>query len=328
VVQRLQNSTPSPDQARIQANLLLERINNILSLKLKSARDLYPLLKTDAVIRQVFFGSLYATIPSTSELGRLLASSRVPLIQGYVQAVTLRKKGLKWDTFPASVKRLFVNAGIQERTNAVILFGGKASALRHRLGGEALVEAAPTEVTVYKQIKFNAIGTFPTTLSFEQAKSQFLAKSSAVWSNTRKLIVTDPKNTNFRQELPIKVVLEENRASKETINIYGSTPGRATANGSTLSLYVYYKAGILQSDFALVAAHEAGHFIFGARDEYRNRVDRETGEILKPESTTNDHSIMAVFYDYPAQAVSRPRHFSELLANFKMMYPEKQVVIR
>ncbi|MFB9994769.1 alcohol dehydrogenase catalytic domain-containing protein [Deinococcus oregonensis] len=191
IVQRLQNSTPPPEQARIQANLFLECINNMLSLKLKSARDLYPLLKTD-------------TLTPASELGRLLASSRVPLIQGYVQAMTLRKKGLKWDAFPAAVKRLFISAGVEERANTMTFFGGKASALRYRLGGEALVEGTPTDVTVCKQVKFNAIGTFPAGLSYQQAKSQFLAKSSSVWSNTHKLIMTDLKKTNLRPELPIK----------------------------------------------------------------------------------------------------------------------------
>ena len=124
------------------------------------------------------------------------------------------------------------------------------------------------------------------------------------------------------------MVLEENRASKETINIYGSAPGRSKANGITLSIYLHTEDGELEPQFALVAAHEAGHFILGARDEYKDVIDPRTRRVTGSESTTNDHSIMAVFYDYPAQAVSRPRHFSALLANFKTMYPGKQVVIQ
>ena len=325
VVQRLQTSRPL-DQALIQANVLLRRINAALGLKLKSARDLYPLLKTDAQQRGRFFAGIYPAVPPASELGRLLASSNVPLIQGYVQGRALLNKGLTWDLFPQAVKRLFSNAGVVESSNVIILFGGKASVLRHRFGGEALVEGTPTDVTVHKQVKFNAIGTFPATFSYAQAKSQFIAKSSAVWSNTRKLLITDPKNTKFRQELPIKVVIEENSASKETINIYGSKADRARANGITLEIFLHNEEGLLEPQFALVAAHEVGHFILGAKDEYEDvKVE---GKVTGSRSTTNDKSIMAVFYDYPNRAVAHPRHFSELLANFKTMYPGKQVVIK
>lgn len=79
--------------------------------------------------------------------------------------------------------------------------------------------------------------------------------------------------------------------------------------------------------FDLVAAHEVGHFLLGAKDEYKDIVDPKTGRVMGAKSTTNDNSIMGNFHEYPDAARSRARHFSELIVNFKQMFPGKKVSI-
>ena len=327
-VQRLQTGAPPSAQKPGQADPLLAKINLQLGLKLKSAQALYPVLKTDSIKRTQFFQGLYSTVPPTSELGRLLSSSKVPLIQAYVQGLALHAKGKQWDAFPESVKRLFRSAGVVEQALTTIYFGGKASLLVHNLGGIALVKGTQKNIEVRKEVRFNAIGTFPKGLTFKQAKSTFLAKATLIWSNTHRLVLNDSKNAKFHQELPIKVAIGENSASKETINIYGSAFGRSNANGTTLKIYVHDENGAQDPQFALVAAHEVGHFLLGVPDEYKDVIDPKTHLVTGSKSTTNDHSVMANFYQFPKQVVSHARHFSELLVNFRAMYPGKQVSIK
>ncbi|MFC4640194.1 DUF4157 domain-containing protein [Deinococcus hohokamensis] len=325
-LQRLQ--APASGKPSPASDPLLTQLNDALGLSLKETKDVYPILKKDAKKRMRFFGQFYPGLPAASPLGKLLGSSKDPVLRAYIESYRLKAAKQTWNVFPAAVKKLFESMAFDERSNAINFFGGNASVLNHRYGGQALVQGTPTQVEVRKEVRFQKIGQFPKDLSYTKAKNAFLAKSMAIWSNKHKLSIVDLKNKKDNQTLPIKVQFVENQRSSEVVNIYGAALGRSNANGSTLKIYLHNEDGSRETQFALVAAHEVGHFMFGAMDEYKDVIDPKTKKVIGSKSTTNDNSIMAVFYNFPAAAQSHSRHYAELLVNFQKMYPGKKVTVQ
>jgi len=96
------------------------------------------------------------------------------------------------------------------------------------------------------------------------------------------------------------------------IECWGGTKGRAVMRTSGGTLY----EGELREELPAVAfAHELGHCLLGANDEYANRT-------LADRALTNDHSIMADFnVEGRAQAEFKVRHFRRVAEAIARHYP-------
>jgi hypothetical protein len=91
-----------------------------------------------------------------------------------------------------------------------------------------------------------------------------------------------------------------------TIGAVGGKPGGDSAMSTTGGkVYEYTSTGDLEE--AITFAHEFGHAILGASDEYTNPA--VPGRVL-----TNDHSIMANYYTQgKTQAAFKARHFQHIV---------------
>ncbi len=113
--------------------------------------------------------------------------------------------------------------------------------------------------------------------------------------------------------LPIAFLLSD-KTGGYPINVWGGTHGTtsmATAGGNIYALG-------LPSETALpfiTPAHEFGHALLGASDEYANPA-------MPHRVLTNDHSIMANFYQQGiARAEFKVRHFQHILAEVAKQFP-------
>ncbi len=298
--------------------------NSFTQSDAKNEQDVVRILIANSFKRTSFMLYGYAYLSPDSNLRKMIAGSKSNKILPYTRAENLYGAGKKWPSFPKEVQKLFENLPISARVIAVNHYGGNSSSFHHRYGGEAFIEALPSTISIRKEVKFNSIGNFPKDLPFSKAKSIFMAKSMSVWSNKHSLVVSDSKS---KKVMPIAISIASTNGGRSTINIFGHQKGRSNANGQTLNIYVIDMFGNRDKAFDLVAAHEVGHFLLGAKDEYKDILDPKTGRVMGAKSTTNDNSIMANFYEYPDMARSQARHFSELIVNFKQMFPGKKVSI-
>jgi hypothetical protein len=116
---------------------------------------------------------------------------------------------------------------------------------------------------------------------------------------------TAPAAGNAPIELPIDFLIYD-MPSGYTIEAHGGAPGggsqMAEAGGK---VFEYDGNGALEE--GITYAHEFGHAILGASDEYANPA--VPGRVL-----TNDHSIMANYYAQgKAQAEFKARHFQHIV---------------
>jgi len=98
------------------------------------------------------------------------------------------------------------------------------------------------------------------------------------------------------------------------VNVWGGTHGRSAMSSTGGDLYELGQA--TESALpAITSAHEFGHALLGASDEYANPA-------VPARVLTSDHSIMANFYsEGVAQAQFKPRHFQHILDEVGKAFP-------
>jgi len=126
-------------------------------------------------------------------------------------------------------------------------------------------------------------------------------------------IVCTPSSGGDKLELAIDTLLWDSDDGYK-ITVHGGTPGGDSlmkqAGGD---LYEYDSSNAKEE--AITMAHEFGHCLLHASDEYANPA--VPGRVL-----TNDHSIMANYYSQgKAQATFKVRHFQHLTAEVGKQYP-------
>jgi len=114
-------------------------------------------------------------------------------------------------------------------------------------------------------------------------------------------------------ELPVSFSATTD-TSGHVINCHGGTHGRSSVSASGGN---FYELG--QDTEASIPdvciAHEFGHALLGASDEYANPA-------VPDRALTDDHSIMANFYDQgAAEAEFKTRHVAHLVAPVAAHYP-------
>ena len=106
-------------------------------------------------------------------------------------------------------------------------------------------------------------------------------------------------------ELPIDFIIYD-YSSGYTITAHGGPPGGDSAmTQAGGNVYEYDGKSVAELD--ITYAHEFGHAILGASDEYANPA-------MPDRVLTNDHSIMANYYSQgKTQAEFKARHFQHIV---------------
>ncbi|MDX6410676.1 MAG: hypothetical protein QOE91_192, partial [Gaiellaceae bacterium] len=128
-------------------------------------------------------------------------------------------------------------------------------------------------------------------------------------------IVATPKaadaGTAFDMPITVKIVDD---ASGHPVNCHGGVHGRSEMTTTGGELYELGQSTETTLP-AVTIAHEFGHAMLGASDEYANPA-------VPARVLTSDHSIMANYYtEGQAAAEFKVRHFQHLLAPIAAHFP-------
>jgi hypothetical protein len=162
-------------------------------------------------------------------------------------------------------------------------------------------------ITVQLGVNWVKQGTFATDEAFWAFVRKVKTAAYGYLDNKFKVVCT-PKAEGAGPdviELPIDFIIYD-IGSGYTIRAHGGPPGagsQMTESGGD----VYEYDGNSNLEEAITYAHEFGHAILGASDEYANPA--VPGRVL-----TNDHSIMANYYAQgKAEAAFKARHFQHIV---------------
>lgn len=172
---------------------------------------------------------------------------------------------------------------------------------------ELVLNRKKARISIHLGVNWQKKGTWAS----EKAYQRFIQRmKTAVYSylDNKFKVVCTPKAKGAGKgpiELPIDFLLYD-YAKGYKIEVHGGKPGSSSSmSQSGGNFYEYYADGdpIYDATFA----HEFGHAILGASDEYAN--PKLPGRVL-----TNDHSIMANYYSQGRdKAEFKARHFQHIV---------------
>jgi len=177
---------------------------------------------------------------------------------------------------------------------------------------DLMVDKATKRVQIQLGIHWIKVGTWASDEAFQNFVRWVKTSVYGYMDNKFKIVCTPTKGGD-KIELPIDTLLSDTSDGYE-ITVHGGTPGGDSlmkqAGGN---LYEYDSDD--KKEEAITMAHEFGHCLLHASDEYAN--PNVPGRVL-----TNDHSIMANYYTQgKAQATFKVRHFQHLTAEVGKQYP-------
>ncbi|TDE96075.1 hypothetical protein EXU48_07515 [Occultella glacieicola] len=150
-------------------------------------------------------------------------------------------------------------------------------------------------------------GTWASDAAYEAFIRRVKTAAYSYLDNKFKVVCTpnSPAAGSAPIELPITFILY-NYATGYTIDAHGGTPGAGSAM-ATAGGHVHEFRADGTAEVDITYAHEFGHAVLGASDEYANPA--VPGRVL-----TNDHSIMANYYSQGIpQAKFKARHFQHIV---------------
>jgi hypothetical protein len=183
-------------------------------------------------------------------------------------------------------------------------------------GNEYKQELSVNKTSHRVQIQLGINWVKAGTWASDDAYSKFVrwVKTSAYsYIDNKFKIVCKPNAGGETINLPIDALLWDS-SDGYTITVHGGTPGgdslMAQAGGN---VYEYDSSDAKEE--AITMAHEFGHCLLHASDEYANPA--VPGRVL-----TDDHSIMANYYTQgKEQATFKVRHFQHIVAEVAKQYP-------
>lgn len=166
-----------------------------------------------------------------------------------------------------------------------------------------------TKATIKIQLGVNWVktGTWASDAAFQAFVRSVKTAAYGYLDNKFKVVCTPtaPGAGASPIELPIEFIIYD-FASGYTIKAHGGTPGGNSAMSESGG-DVFEQRSDGSAEEGITFAHEFGHAILGASDEYANPA--VPGRVL-----TNDHSIMANYYSQgKAAAEFKARHFQHIV---------------
>jgi hypothetical protein len=153
-------------------------------------------------------------------------------------------------------------------------------------------------------------------------QNRLVAAVSAYMTGKYKLRVGPPGggSTTGDGDYPITVTVVPNPSAAYAVNLRGGQHGRSAMASGGGNVYELGMAGeSIVPD--IVLAHESGHMVLGASDEYANAS--VPGRVI-----SNDHSLMGNFYTQGiAAAELKTRHFQFLVNLAAGWFPGRTITI-
>jgi Domain of unknown function (DUF4157) len=210
-----------------------------------------------------------------------------------------------------AVQHTGVGAAVQRNDTTTTKITG-ATDTGNQYSQELMVDKTSKRVQIQLGIKWVKAGTWASDPVF-QTFIRWVKTSVYGYMDNKFKIVCTPNAGGDKIELPIDTLLWDTDDGYQ-ITVHGGTPGGDSlmkqAGGN---LYEYDSSNAKEE--AITMAHEFGHCLLHASDEYANPA--VPGRVL-----TNDHSIMANYYTQgKAQATFKVRHFQHLTAEVGKQYP-------
>ncbi|MFI9586940.1 hypothetical protein ACIHCQ_35110 [Streptomyces sp. NPDC052236] len=176
-------------------------------------------------------------------------------------------------------------------------------------------------VLITKEVKFISAGTFAVG-GFEALQNRMITAVTSYMTGKYKLRVGPPGGgpTTGDGDYPITVRVVPNPSATYPVTLHGGLHGRSMASAAGGNMYqLGYSGETSVPD--IVLAHECGHMILGASDEYANA--QLPGRVI-----TNDHSLMGNFYTQGiAAAELKARHLKFLVTVAAGWFPGRTISI-
>jgi hypothetical protein len=172
---------------------------------------------------------------------------------------------------------------------------------------------------VAKAVNFVETGTFAPG-GFAALQARVISAVAAYLDNKYKIRIVSPGGARDGDgDYPIRISVASD-SSGHRLNMHGGVHGRS---GVTESGGDIYELGQVTETSVpdIVLAHECGHLMLGASDEYANAS--MPGRVLH-----TDHSLMGNFYNEGvAGAELKVRHLQHLATQVSAMFPGRMVTI-
>ena len=167
------------------------------------------------------------------------------------------------------------------------------------------------KITITKKVKFNKKPANADDAAFNQFKQNFKAAIENAMNNKFKLKMTGERCPC--KDIPITIKIEEDPNGYPIDMMVGGSDSSPTGTDGA-RIQENDRTGAPDAANASTYAHEAGHFILGANDEYRgNNADA-------PEK--KDHSMMGDYHkEGYADAEYKSRHFEFVKDWFEGHFP-------
>lgn len=176
-------------------------------------------------------------------------------------------------------------------------------------------------VLITKDVKFVSTGTFGAG-RFDALENRVIAAVTAYMTGKYKLRVGPPGSgpTTGDADYPITVRVVPNASASYAINLHGGQSGRSAMTASAGDVFEKGQ-GAETSVPDIVLAHESGHMVLGASDEYANAS-------VPGRAITNDHSLMGNFYNQGiAAAELKDRNMQFLVTLAATWFPGRTISI-
>ena len=171
---------------------------------------------------------------------------------------------------------------------------------------ELVLNKTKARITVNLGVNWVKKGTWADDAAFWKWVRSVKTAAYSYLDNKFKVVCTPADTSGGLKtvELPIDFIIYDD-SSGYKIEGYGGSPGGDSFCASAGGQFYEYTGGALEEP--ITYAHEFGHALLGASDEYAN--PKVPGRVL-----TNDHSIMANYYTQgKTQAAFKARHFQHIV---------------
>lgn len=176
-----------------------------------------------------------------------------------------------------------------------------------------------TGLYVSKAVNFVETGTFAAG-GFAALQARLISAVTAYLDNKYKIRVATPGTPRDGDgDYPIRIAVTSDPAG-HTLNMHGGEHGRSGVEETGGDIYELGQ-GTEASVPDITLAHECGHLLLGASDEYANAS-------MPARVLHTDHSLMGNFYsEGVAGAELKIRHLQHLATQVSAMFPGRTVTI-